>query len=110
MGIVINTIKRIFRRRKRKKETDTAKLDEPLYPRPKIQPRVTPSQPPLPEARPAPLTFQQPSPMQSASGDLKPQVDLVMSQMQTLRMQYDAINARLQNIERVVTEIRSFHR
>jgi len=40
--------------------------------------------------------------------EIRSQIDLLTSQMQSLRLQYDAINARLQNIERIVTEIRSY--
>jgi hypothetical protein len=36
------------------------------------------------------------------------EVDLIISRMENLRMQYEAINARLTNIERLVAEIRSF--
>jgi hypothetical protein len=43
-------------------------------------------------------------------GSLKAQTDLLMAQVDSLRVQYEAINARLQNIERLVMEIRGFCR
>jgi hypothetical protein len=50
--------------------------------------------------------------MQPASGAniniLKPQMDLILSQMESLRVQYEAINSRLSNIERTINEIRTF--
>jgi hypothetical protein len=39
---------------------------------------------------------------------MKAQMDLILSHMESLRIQYEAINARLQNLERTVNEIRSF--
>jgi len=36
------------------------------------------------------------------------QMELLRTQLDNMRMQYESINARLQNIERVVAEIRSF--
>jgi len=36
------------------------------------------------------------------------QMELLRTQLDNMRMQYESINARLQNIERIVTEIRSF--
>ena len=39
---------------------------------------------------------------------LKAEMDLVLSQMENMRMQYEAISSRLQNIERLVSEIRRF--
>lgn len=59
-----------------------------------------PELPPLPRA-PAVATS-------ATSGSLKAGLDLVLSQMENLRMQYEAISSRLQNIERLVSEIRSF--
>lgn len=41
-------------------------------------------------------------------GSPEVQMELLRTQLDNMRMQYDAINARLQNIERVVMEIRSF--
>jgi len=43
-----------------------------------------------------------------ATSGIKAEMDLILSQMENLRIQYEAINSRLQNIERVVAEIRSF--
>lgn len=50
------------------------------------------------------------TPTSVATGNVKAQMDLVLAQVDSLRMQYETINARLQNIERLVTEIRSFCR
>jgi len=36
------------------------------------------------------------------------QMELLRTQLDNMRMQYEAINARLQNIERMVAEIRGF--
>ena len=47
-------------------------------------------------------------PRATAPESLKAQMDLVMSQMENLRIQYEAIDSRLQNMERVIKEIRSF--
>lgn len=73
-----------------------------------IRPGVRP-----PGAQPAPLGQQ--TAMQSAyprtpavPGNARAEMDLMRSQMDNLRIQYEAINARLQNIERLVAEIRSF--
>ncbi|MBN2252158.1 MAG: hypothetical protein JW701_00565 [Kosmotogaceae bacterium] len=44
----------------------------------------------------------------SAAAAQRAQMDLLVSQMDSLRIQYDAINSRLSNIERLVAEIRSF--
>lgn len=41
-------------------------------------------------------------------GSPEVQMELLRTQLDNMRMQYDAINARLQNIERIVSEIRSF--
>lgn len=57
--------------------------------------------------RPA-LPYAPAVPTSAMSGSIKAEMDLVLSQMENLRMQYEAISSRLQNIERVVTEIRSF--
>lgn len=50
------------------------------------------------------------TPAAVATRNVKVQMDLIMTQIDSLRMQYETINARLQNIERLVTEIRSFCR
>lgn len=85
----------IFDRLRRKKK---AKLDEPRFPA--GAPPARPISPGVPAAPAVPT---------SATRDsLKAEVDLVLSQMENVRMQYEAISARLQNIERLVTEIRSF--
>ena len=36
------------------------------------------------------------------------QMELMRTQLENVRMQYEAISSRLQNIERIVTEIRGF--
>jgi hypothetical protein len=36
------------------------------------------------------------------------QMEILRTQLDNMRMQYESINARLQNIERLVTEIRGF--
>jgi len=41
-------------------------------------------------------------------GSPEVQMELLRTQLDNMRMQYESINARLQNIERVVMEIRSF--
>lgn len=46
----------------------------------------------------------------AVAGSNRAQMDLILSQIETLRIQYEAINSRLQNIERLVTEIRGFCR
>jgi len=85
----------IFDRFRRKKKES---LDEPKFPA--AAPQTRPVAPGVPVAPAVPT---------SATRDsLKAEVDLVLSQMENVRMQYEAISARLQNIERLVTEIRSF--
>jgi len=49
-------------------------------------------------------------PSPAATSTLKSELDLVLSQMENLRMQYEAISSRLQNIERLVAEVRGFCR
>ena len=79
----------LFSRWKKKKE----KLDEPKFPTNAPYPQPTQTAPAVP---------------MSSTSSVKAEMDLVLSQMENLRMQYEAINAKLQNIERVVAEIRSF--
>jgi hypothetical protein len=81
----------LLSRFRKKKE----KLDEPKFP------ANVPQQQPAQTAPAVPM---------SSTSSIKAEMDLVLSQMENLRMQYEAINAKLQNIERVVTEIRSFCR
>lgn len=80
-------------RRKKK-----GRLDEPRFPT---------DAPPVGTVAPA-LSHAPAVPTSATRGSLKAELDLVLSQMENLRMQYDAISSRLQNIERLVTEIRSF--
>jgi hypothetical protein len=84
-----------FLRRRKKKVDD-------FGPMPEVTP---PGQPPAPGARAMPMYPRTPD-----AGTMRAEMDLILSQMETLRIQYEAINARLQNIERVVTEIRGFCR
>ena len=76
-----------------------------LEPLPEITPPA--SYKPLPTSEPAyqvqPQTQTNIQPRMS-----NPEMEVVISKIENLRMQYEAINARLQNIERMVTEIRSF--
>lgn len=81
-----------FKRRKKDR------LDDPALPL--DAPRQAVPRPALPYAPAVPTS--------AMSGSIKAEMDLVLSQMENLRMQYDAISSRLQNIERLVTEIRSF--
>lgn len=74
-------------RRKKKSELDEPRFPEGIPPSPLTAPAVTTS---------------------VATSSLKAEMDLVLSQMENMRMQYEAISSRLQNIERLVTEIRSF--
>ncbi len=79
-------------KRKKKREFDT--LDEPLRPRDRVM------QPDIRSNIESSLSL--------SPNEMRSQIDLLSSQMQSMRLQYDAINARLQNIERIVIEIRSF--
>ncbi len=85
----------ILNRLKRRKKD---KLDDPALPLDSSGRAVPRSA--LPQAPAVPTS--------ATRGSLKAELDLVLSQMENLRMQYEAISSRLQNIERVVTEIRSF--
>lgn len=103
----------IFDRLRRKKKS---KLDEPSFPSAtsyapatryaEPAPMPTPTalspvaMPPLPRAPAVPLS--------ATSGSMKAELDLVLSQMQNLRMQYESITSQLQNIQRLVSEIRGF--
>lgn len=86
----------------RRKKKD--RLDEPRFPTgvtPTTMPTAArPATPAVPTAPAVPTT--------AMRGSLKAELDLVLSQMENLRMQYEAISSRLQNIERLATEIRSF--
>ena len=42
--------------------------------------------------------------------NVKAKIDLMMTQIDSLSTQYTALNERIKNIERLVTEIRSFCR
>lgn len=79
----------LFSRFKKKKEN----LDNPKFP-PDYRPQQR-----MPNAPAVPL---------SAASNIKAEMDLVLSHMENLKIQYEAINAKLQNIERTVAEIRSF--
>lgn len=46
--------------------------------------------------------------MPESRGSPEVQMELLRTQLDNMRMQYESISARLQNIERIVTEIRSF--
>jgi hypothetical protein len=59
---------------------------------------------PTPGVSPSTAAYQR----SAMTGSMRAEMDLILSQMETLRIQYEAINTRLQNIERLVTEIRSF--
>jgi len=83
--------------RLRRKKKD--RLDEPRYPT--AAPTTTAPAAPVVHIAPA-------VPTSATAGSLKAEMDLVLSQMENLRMQYEAVSSRLQNIERLVTEIRSF--
>ena len=79
---------------KKRKKRDIDKLDEPLRPKsglPEITRNIEPR-------------------MGHGPDEMRSQIDLLTAQMQSLRLQYEAINSRLQNIERLVTEIRGFCR
>jgi len=83
----------LFRRKK-------DELDEPQFPTGPAHTfsAETASQPDVTRIVPAP----------TASPEV--QMELLRTQLDNMRMQYESINARLQNIERLVAEIRSFCR
>jgi len=88
-------------RRKKKVKLDEPKFPaglSPAMPRAAVAPALPP--PPAPVAPAVPTS--------AMRGSVKAELDLVLSQMENVRMQYEAISSRLQNIERLVTEIRSF--
>lgn len=88
------------RLRRRKK---TGILDEPSFPAGYPETAATAAYAPVAYVSTAPAV-----PTSAATSSLKAEMDLILSQMENLRMQYEAIGARLQNIERIVAEIRSF--
>lgn len=85
-------------RRKKKYE-----LDEPRFPAGYPETMAA-------AATTAPVQYAPAVPISTATSTLKSELDLLLSQMENLRMQYEAISSRLQNIERLVAEIRSFCR
>ncbi len=85
MGI-IDRIKRLFTRKK-------STLDDPRLPERRSATR---------ELSTTPITKSD-----NMSG-LKAEVEIIHSQIENMRIQHEAINARLQNIERLVNEIRGF--
>jgi hypothetical protein len=85
----------IFKRRK-KDTTDVSSLDLDT-----TSTSTTPTAPTYPGA---------PTAESVSSNAQKAQMDLVISQIDSLRIQYQAIDSRLNNIEKLVTEIRSFCR
>lgn len=62
--------------------------------------------PPLPPPEPEPKPDTGLS--LAAEGNVKAKIELMMTQMDSLQTQYAALNERIKNIERLVTEIRSF--
>lgn len=57
-----------------------------------------------PETYTPPIT--QPNyPIDASAENLKAKVDLMLSQVDTLKIEYEAINQRIQNIERMVREL-----
>lgn len=84
----------IFDRFRKKKKDDF--LDVTALPPATAQP-LTPGVPTVPGA-----------PVAVAPTSSRAEIDLIASRLENLRMQYEAISVRLQNIERLVTEIRSF--
>jgi hypothetical protein len=67
--------------------------------RKKLEP--LPALPPLPSK---PETSFEPTNMDN----VKAKMELVLTQMDSLRIQYETLNERIKNIERLVTEIRSY--
>jgi hypothetical protein len=67
--------------------------------RKKLEP--LPALPPLPSK---PETSFEPTNMDN----VKAKMELVLTQMDSLRIQYETLNERMKNIERLVTEIRSY--
>ncbi len=58
--------------------------------------------PPLPPSDIPPSQFQ---PSDVATNNLKSKIDLMLSQVDSMKVEYDAINQRLQTIERMVREL-----
>ncbi len=54
---------------------------------------------------PAPPVNQATYPMDVASENLKAKVDLMLTQVDSLKIEYESINQRIQNIERMVREL-----
>jgi len=63
------------------------------------------SLPSLPPALPEAPTLEK-----TTMENVKAKIDLVATQLDSLRTQYETLNERIKNIEKVVTEIRSFCR
>jgi len=60
--------------------------------------------PPLPPLPSKPEISFEPTNMDN----VKAKMELVLTQMDSLRIQYETLNERIKNIERLVTEIRSY--
>ena len=46
----------------------------------------------------------------TSAENMKAKMDLIATQMDSLRTQYETLNERIKNIEKLVTEIRSFYK
>jgi len=82
-----------FRRKKKDKIFNTPTVKPP----PAVTTQSTSMTPPAPAV-----------PLAVKSENVRTEIELIRSQMDNIRIQYESINARLKNIERLVTEIRSF--
>lgn len=88
--IIIFPFKLIFGGKKKEPPVEEPLTNYPPYTPPATQPSYS--------AQPA-------YPTDVASENLKAKVDLMLTQIDSLKIEYEAINQRIQNIERMVREL-----
>lgn len=85
--IILFPFKLIFGRGKRHKETESSIQSQTNYPQLQTTYQQQYTQPPI------------------DSENLRAKVDLMLSQIDSLKIEYEALNQRIQNIERMIREI-----
>ena len=89
--VIVFPFKLIFGGKKKERPAEEVPLTS--YPPPYTPPAAQPS-------------YSQPSyPTDASSENLKAKVDLMLTQMDSLKIEYEAINQRIQNIEKMVREL-----
>ncbi len=71
----------------------------------RIRKKETPPEVTIPPTQYPPTSTSSNYPSEVEAGNLRAKVDLMLSQVDGLKLEYEAINQRIQNIERMVKEI-----